>query len=104
MGIRHLAHVLTVPPNKSAPTLRYTRRHGPVYTGHACMHLPRAVPWISEDRLLLSASHRLSGSCFLTLGPSYTAWVAISKHGILGPLWFEDENGQSVIVNIELTN
>ena len=31
-------------PNKSVPTLRYTRRHGPVYTG--------AVPWISEDRLL----------------------------------------------------
>ena len=30
-GIRHLAHVLTVPPNKSVTTLRYTRRHGPVY-------------------------------------------------------------------------
>ena len=28
-------------PNKSVPTLRYTRRH-----------LPSAVPWISEDRLL----------------------------------------------------
>ena len=38
-------------PNKSVPTLRYTRRHGPVYTGHACRHLPSAVPWISEDRL-----------------------------------------------------
>ena len=33
-------------------TLRYTHRHGPVYTGHACRHLPSAVPWISEDRLL----------------------------------------------------
>ena len=39
-------------PNKSVPTLRYTRRHGPVYTGRACRHLPSAVPWISEDRLL----------------------------------------------------
>ena len=39
-------------PNKSEPTLRYTRRHGPIYTGHACRHLPSAVPWISEDRLL----------------------------------------------------
>ena len=39
-------------PNKSVPTLRYTRRHGPVYTGHACRHLPSAVPWISEDHLL----------------------------------------------------
>ena len=41
-------------PNKSVPTLRYTRRHGPVYnTGHTCRHLPSAVPWISEDRLLI---------------------------------------------------
>ena len=39
-------------PNKSVTTLRYTRRPGPVYTGHACRHLPTAVPWISEDRLL----------------------------------------------------
>ena len=39
-------------PNKSVPTLRYTRRHGPIYTGHACRGLPTAVPWISEDRLL----------------------------------------------------
>ncbi|KAK2176946.1 hypothetical protein NP493_628g00012 [Ridgeia piscesae] len=30
-----------------------------------------------------------------------TSWVAISKHGIIGPFWFEDENGQSVMVNIE---
>ena len=41
-------------PNKSVPTLRYTRRPGPVYTGHVCRHLPSAVPWISEDRLLKS--------------------------------------------------
>ena len=33
------------------PTLRYTRWPGPVYTGHACRHLPSAVLWISEDRL-----------------------------------------------------
>ena len=39
-------------PNKSVTTLRYTRRHGPVYTGLACRHLPSAVPWISEYRLL----------------------------------------------------
>ena len=40
-------------PNKSLTTLRYTRRHGPVYTGRACRHLASAVPWISEDRLLV---------------------------------------------------
>ena len=51
-SIRHLAHVLTVPPQKSVPTLHYTRRPGPVYTGRACRHLPSAVPWISKDRLL----------------------------------------------------
>ena len=49
-GIRHLAHVLIVPPTK-APTLRYTSRPGLIYTGHAFRHLPNAVPWISEDRL-----------------------------------------------------
>ena len=39
-------------PNKSVPTPRYTRRPGPIYTGHARRLLPSAVPWISEDRLL----------------------------------------------------
>ena len=46
-------------PNKSVTTLRYTRRHGPVYnTGHACRHLPSAVPWISEDRLISARAAR----------------------------------------------
>jgi len=30
-----------------------------------------------------------------------TAWVAISKHGINGPFWFEDNNEQSVTINTE---
>ena len=47
-------------PNKSAPTLRYTRRPGPIYTGHARRHLPSAVPWISEDRLLGGIGGRLT--------------------------------------------
>ena len=53
-GIRHLAHVLTVPQQKRA----YSALHPQawtyiydIYTGHACRHLPSAVPWISEDRL-----------------------------------------------------
>ena len=47
-------------PNKSMTTLRYTHRHGPVYTGHACRHLLSAVPWISEDRLF----GRYSKTCY----------------------------------------
>ena len=47
-------------PNKSVTTLHYTRRHGLIYiyiyTGHAYRHLPSAVPWISEDRLLCVAN------------------------------------------------
>jgi len=32
-----------------------------------------------------------------------TAWVAISKHGIIRPFWpFEDDNEQSVTINTEL--
>ena len=52
-GIRHLAHVLTVPPTKAC--LLCATPAGLdlyMYTGHACRHLPSAVPWISEDRLL----------------------------------------------------
>lgn len=30
-----------------------------------------------------------------------TAWVAISKHGVIGPFWFEDDNEQSVTINTE---
>ena len=30
-----------------------------------------------------------------------TAWVAISKHGIIGPYWFEDENERAQMVNKE---
>ena len=30
-----------------------------------------------------------------------TAWVAISKHAIIGPFWFEDDNKRSVTINTE---
>jgi len=30
-----------------------------------------------------------------------TAWVAISKHGIIGPFWFEDDNERSVTISTE---
>ena len=30
-----------------------------------------------------------------------TAWVAISKYGIIGPYWFEDENERAQTVNKE---
>jgi len=30
-----------------------------------------------------------------------TTWVAISKHGIIGPFWFQDDNEWSVAINTE---
>lgn len=30
-----------------------------------------------------------------------TAWVALSKHGIIGPYWFEDDNDNALTVNTE---
>jgi len=30
-----------------------------------------------------------------------TVWVPISKHGIFGPFWFEDDNEQSATINTE---
>ena len=62
-------------PQKSATTLCYTRRFGPaLYTGHACRHLPSAVPWISEDRLLRGASYTLQGAPLTVIDyrPSYS--------------------------------
>ena len=50
-------------PNKSVPTLRYTHRHGPVYTGYASRHVPSAVPWISEDRLFKDGKIWTNWSC-----------------------------------------
>ena len=54
-GIRHLAHVLTVPPTKArllCATPAGIDLYIYIYTGHACRHFPSAVFWISEDRLL----------------------------------------------------
>ena len=51
-GIRHLAHMLTVPPTKVC-LLCTTPTGMDLYIQlHACRHLPSAVPWISEDRRL----------------------------------------------------
>ena len=33
--------------------------------------------------------------------PKCTAWCAISTHGVIGPFWFEDENGDTTTVNAE---
>ena len=63
-------------PNKSVTTLRYTRRHGPV--GHACRHLPSAVPWISEDRLLANI-------CFVN---TFRVFVELRRSYIRGPKSF----------------
>ena len=52
-------------PNKSMPALHYTRRHGPIYTGLACRHLPSAVPWISEDHLLVTVLSACCSICFV---------------------------------------
>ena len=51
MGIRHLPHMLPVPPTKAC-LLCITPTGMDLYTQvHAWMHLPSAVPWVSEDRL-----------------------------------------------------
>ena len=31
----------------------------------------------------------------------YTSWVTMSKHGIIGPFWLEDDDGRSQTVNKE---
>ena len=71
-GIRHLAHVLTVPRTK-ARLLCATPAGLDLYVQvHARRHLPSAVPWISEDRLLMISLFflmillKIRGSCIST--------------------------------------
>ena len=51
-GIRHIAHVLTVPPTKACLLCATPAGMDLNIQVHARRLLPSAVPWISEDRLL----------------------------------------------------
>ena len=55
-GIRHLPHVFTVPQTKACLLCATPTGMDLCIQVHARRHLPSAVPWISEDRLLRSAS------------------------------------------------
>ena len=67
--------------------------------------------WFSDEAHLLSGHINSKNNIFWSSTPpefclqrplhsvKCTAWVAISKHGIIGPFWFEDDNKQSVTIN-----
>ena len=81
-GIRHLAHMLSVPPTKA--WLLCATPAGLdlyLYIGHACGHLPSAVPWISEDRLLVLRSHH-TNSTTKPESPTVTLTWHVSKHKV----------------------
>ena len=53
-----------------------------IYTGHACRHLPSAVPWISEDHLLMIRMHTDIVSFFssirsVKLTAVFSQWVLV---------------------------
>jgi len=50
--VRHLVHVLTVPPTKACLLCATSAGMDLSIQVHDRRHLPSAVPWISEDRLL----------------------------------------------------
>ena len=57
---------------------------------------------MSTARIIYSGVHKHQKRCFrghYTL--KCTAWVAISKHGIIGPYWFEDDNEKALTVTKE---
>ena len=66
-----------------------------------------------EARFLLSGHVNSKNNIFWDITPhehclqrplhsvKCTAWVAISKYGIIGPFWFEDDNERSVTINTE---
>ena len=47
------------------------------------------ILWITTEHCLQRPKHSLK----------FTAWVAISKYGIVGPFWFEDDNEHCVTIN-----
>ena len=55
-GIRHLPHLLTVPPTKACLLCATPVGMDLYIQVHARRLLPSAVPWISEDRLLRAKS------------------------------------------------
>ena len=56
-GILHLAHVLTVPPTKACLLCATPAGMDLYIQVPARRHLPSAVPWISEDRLLIGVNN-----------------------------------------------
>ena len=55
-GIRHLPDVFTVPPTKACLLCATPAGMDLSIKVYARRHLPSAVPWISEDRLLSLAA------------------------------------------------
>ena len=79
-------------PKKIVPTLHYTCRPGPRYTGHACRHFPSAVPWISEDRLLFHMHN--NGVNFWDETECIIIWPSPTKHMLKNILLMETQTYQ----------
>ena len=69
--------------------------------------------WFSDEARFLLSGHVNSKNIFWASTPpehclqrslhsvKCTAWVVISKHGIIGPFWFEDDNERSVTIKTD---
>ena len=111
-GIRHFPHVLTVLPTKACLLCATPAGMDLYIPGHACRHLPSAVPWISEDRLLIVTVRRCgtpdtwkrhrqqSLSCRIlqvaVLNPRHARQVAIndSVSVVILRLWLTNETSK----------
>ena len=57
---------------------------------------------MSIAKIMFTGIQHLRRKSYTQLHPvKCTAWVAISKHSIIGPYWFEDENERGQTVNKE---
>jgi len=74
----------------------------------------KSIHWFSDEaHFLLSGHVNTKNNIFWGSTPpehclqrplysvKCTAWVAISKHGTIGPFWFEDDNERFVTINTE---
>jgi len=84
------------------------------------------MPWTTEQKIFIVEAYfrqkiffllsghvnSMNNNCWGSTPPEHcrprplrsvkcTAWVVISKHGIIGPFWFEDDNERSVTIKTD---
>ena len=89
--------------NHVSMVLRHDRRQSRLFG--SCLVVRQstfsAVRTCKQQEYCLLGYSSTGGCLAVVHSTKCTAWVAISKHHIIGPYWFEDENERAQTVNTE---